>query len=134
MHSQCSTRVVELIRTSFLRQWFGAVEVKVQSYHIYRLILLLLKHGRSAFYYNTVICQFYVKQFMLSRNKDNLDFVGKFTSSSYDVHVQILWSCLAQNYYSYSYVTQRQLMRLFAVKLILSYEQKCKVRSKFLKN
>ena len=32
------------------------------------------------------------------------------------------------------YVTQRQLMRLFAVKLILSYEQKCKVRSKFLKN
>ena len=31
-------------------------------------------------------------------------------------------------------VTQRQLMRLFAVKLILSYEQKCKVRSKFLKN
>ena len=32
------------------------------------------------------------------------------------------------------YVTQRQLMRLFAVKLILSYEQKCKVRLKFLKN
>ena len=32
------------------------------------------------------------------------------------------------------FVTQRQLMRLFAVKLILSYEQKCKVRSKFLKN
>ena len=32
------------------------------------------------------------------------------------------------------YVTQHQLMRLFAVKLILSYEQKCKVRSKFLKN
>ena len=32
------------------------------------------------------------------------------------------------------YVTQRQLMRLFAVKSILSYEQKCKVRSKFLKN
>ena len=32
------------------------------------------------------------------------------------------------------YVTQRQLMRLFAVKFILSYEQKCKVRSKFLKN
>ena len=31
-------------------------------------------------------------------------------------------------------VTQRQLMRLFAVKLILSYEQKCKLRSKFLKN
>ena len=31
-------------------------------------------------------------------------------------------------------VTQRQLMRRFAVKLILSYEQKCKVRSKFLKN
>ena len=33
-----------------------------------------------------------------------------------------------------SHVTQRQLMRLFAVKLILSYEQKCKVRSEFLKN
>ena len=33
-----------------------------------------------------------------------------------------------------TYVTQRQLMRLFAVKLILSYKQKCKVRSKFLKN
>ena len=32
------------------------------------------------------------------------------------------------------YVTQRQLMRLFAVKLILGYEQKFKVRSKFLKN
>ena len=32
------------------------------------------------------------------------------------------------------YVTQRQLMRLFAVKLILSYEQNCKVSSKFLKN
>ena len=32
------------------------------------------------------------------------------------------------------FVTQRQLMRRFAVKLILSYEQKCKVRSKFLKN
>ena len=31
-------------------------------------------------------------------------------------------------------VTQRQLMRLFVVKLILSYEQKCEVRSKFLKN
>ena len=31
-------------------------------------------------------------------------------------------------------VTQRQVMRLFAVKLMLSYEQKCKVRSKFLKN
>ena len=31
------------------------------------------------------------------------------------------------------YVTQRQLMRHFVVKLILSYEQKCKVRSKFLK-
>ena len=30
-------------------------------------------------------------------------------------------------------VTQCQLMRLFAVKLVLSYEQKCKVRSKFLK-
>ena len=35
----------------------------------------------------------------------------------------------------YKYVTQRQLMRLFAVKLILSYEQKCNlVGSKFLKN
>ena len=33
-----------------------------------------------------------------------------------------------------TYVTQRQLMRLFAVKLILSYEQKCEVKSKFLKN
>ena len=32
------------------------------------------------------------------------------------------------------YVTQRQLMRLFAVKLIWSYEQKCKVTSKFVKN
>ena len=31
------------------------------------------------------------------------------------------------------FVTQRQLMRLFAVKLILSYEQKFKVRSKFVK-
>ena len=31
-------------------------------------------------------------------------------------------------------VTQRQLMRLFAVKSIPSYEQKCQVRSKFLKN
>ena len=31
-------------------------------------------------------------------------------------------------------VTKRQLMRLFAVKLILSYEQKCNVRSKFLKS
>ena len=31
-------------------------------------------------------------------------------------------------------VTRRQLMRLFAVKLILSYEQKCKVMSKFPKN
>ena len=31
-------------------------------------------------------------------------------------------------------VTQRQLMRLFAVHLILSYEQKCEIRSKFLKN
>ena len=29
-----------------------------------------------------------------------------------------------------TYVTQRQLMRLFVVKLILSYEQKCQVRSK----
>ena len=26
---------------------------------------------------------------------------------------------------AYKYVTQRQLMRLFAVKVILSYEQKC---------
>ena len=34
----------------------------------------------------------------------------------------------------WQFVTQRQLMRLFVVKLILSYEQKCKVRSKFLKN
>ena len=34
----------------------------------------------------------------------------------------------------YVYVTQLQLMRLFAVKLNLSYEQKCKVRSKFFKN
>ena len=34
----------------------------------------------------------------------------------------------------FQYVTQCQLMRLFAVKVILSYEQKCKVRSKFLKN
>ena len=33
-----------------------------------------------------------------------------------------------------TYVTQRQLMRRFAVKLILCYKQKCKVRSKFLKN
>ena len=33
-----------------------------------------------------------------------------------------------------TYVTLRQLMRLFAVKLILSYKQKCQVRSKFLKN
>ena len=32
------------------------------------------------------------------------------------------------------FVTQRQLMRLFAVKVILSYEQKCQVSSKFLKN
>ena len=32
------------------------------------------------------------------------------------------------------YVTQRQLVRHFVVKLILSYEQKCKVRLKFLKN
>ena len=32
------------------------------------------------------------------------------------------------------FVTQRQLMRLFAVELILSYEQKSKLRSKFLKN
>ena len=32
------------------------------------------------------------------------------------------------------FVTQHQLMRLFAVKLILSYEQKCQLRSKFLKN
>ena len=39
-----------------------------------------------------------------------------------------------QNFYSKLYVTQCQLMRLFAVKLILSYEQKCKVGSKFLKN
>ena len=31
-------------------------------------------------------------------------------------------------------VTQRQLMRLFVVTVILSNEQKCKVRSKFLKN
>ena len=31
------------------------------------------------------------------------------------------------------FVTQHQLMRLFAVKLILSYEQKCKVRSKLVK-
>ena len=31
-------------------------------------------------------------------------------------------------------VTQHQLMRLFVVKLILSYEQKCQVSSKFLKN
>ena len=30
-------------------------------------------------------------------------------------------------------VTKHQLMRLFAVKFILSYEQKCKVTSKFLK-
>ena len=36
--------------------------------------------------------------------------------------------------HSNSLVTERQLMRLFAVKLILNYEQKCKVRSKFLKN
>ena len=35
---------------------------------------------------------------------------------------------------SNKYVTQHQLMRLFVVKLILSYEQKCQVRSKFLKN
>ena len=34
----------------------------------------------------------------------------------------------------YTHVTQRQLMRHFAVKSILSSEQKCKVRSKFLKN
>ena len=34
----------------------------------------------------------------------------------------------------YKNVTQHQLMRLFAVKLIVSYEPKCKVRSKFLKN
>ena len=33
-----------------------------------------------------------------------------------------------------SNVTQRQLMRLFAVKLSVIYEQKCSVRSKFLKN
>ena len=32
------------------------------------------------------------------------------------------------------FVTQRQLMRLFVVKLILSYEQKYKVRSKLLKS
>ena len=32
------------------------------------------------------------------------------------------------------FVTQRQLMKLLVVSLILSYEQKCKVRSKFLKN
>ena len=31
------------------------------------------------------------------------------------------------------YVTQPQWMKLFAVNLILSYEQKCTVRSKFLK-
>ena len=32
------------------------------------------------------------------------------------------------------FVTQRQRMKYFAVKSILSYEQKCKGRSKFLKN
>ena len=32
------------------------------------------------------------------------------------------------------YVTQCQLIMSFAVKLILSYEQKCEVTSKFLKN
>ena len=37
------------------------------------------------------------------------------------------------NIWRFTYVTQSQLMRLFAVKLILSYEQKCKVRSKFVK-
>ena len=36
--------------------------------------------------------------------------------------------------FTYVFVTQRQLMRRFAVKLILSYEQKCQVRSKFLKH
>ena len=32
------------------------------------------------------------------------------------------------------FVTQCQLMRLFVVKSIVSYGQKCKVRSKFLKS
>ena len=37
-------------------------------------------------------------------------------------------------YISWQYVTQHQLIRLFAVKLNFElYEQKCKVRSKFLK-
>ena len=35
------------------------------------------------------------------------------------------FNCLLTHPLTYTYVTQRQLMRLFAVKLILSYEQKC---------
>ena len=54
----------------------------------------------------------------------------KIYHKSFTERVLILnWICILSKY-----VTQHQLMRLFAVKSIVSYEQKCKVRSKFLKN
>ena len=49
------------------------------------------------------------------------------------INLECFWMMLASTEYFIN-VTQCQQMRLFVVKLTLSYERKCKVRSKFLKN